>query len=432
MENNEKHVLYPEYKIFLAICLLFVVSAFIFSSPSEIVQGLGEIFKSRGLLLTDYMVVGGIGAAIINSTIVGLYSVLLLYLAKAKPTGGMIMALWMAVGWTYWGAHVFSIMPLTIGCWLYAKFKKRPFSDFLVIALLGETIAPLVSVFYVSNPIMLHMEASWPVVLNVVMGIGFGIIAGFLLPIIAGAATRFHDGYTLYNMGVTGGFIAVFAAGLFKAFGIAVPTESIVMAGENFRLSIYLFVIFASLIGTGLFLGAKNKTNHVENLKGIIAHPGHAPNDYYTMFGPTAYINMGLLGCIGTLVVLAIKAELGGATFACIFSMVAFGCFGKTIYNVLPVMTGAILCAFLNGTPFNATGNILPILFCSCLAPIAGEYGWFWGIVTGFFHVLITQHIGSITNGFNIYNNGFCSGFVAFFIVAVAAALRPEKKEASA
>ncbi|MCL1848206.1 MAG: DUF1576 domain-containing protein, partial [Clostridiales bacterium] len=128
---EEKHKLHREFLEFLCISVFFVVVAFLFDKPADILGGLGRIFTARGLLLTDYMVVGGIGAAMINSTIVGWYSLLLLYLSKAKASGSTIMALWMAVGWTYWGANVFNIMPLTCGVWLYAKFKKEPFSNYI-------------------------------------------------------------------------------------------------------------------------------------------------------------------------------------------------------------------------------------------------------------------------------------------------------------
>ena len=427
MDRKNKHFLYPEYRIFLATCIVFVAAAFVFDRPQGIINGLGRIFVSRGLLLTDYMVVGGIGAAIINSTLVGVYSVLLLYWSGAKPTGATIMSLWMAVGWTYWGANVLSIIPLTCGVWLYAQLKKRPFADFAVVAILGETIAPIVSVFFFSNPVMLHLGIEWHLSLNIIMGIFAGLICGFLLPAIASAAARMHDGYTLYNIGVTGGMIALFLAGLFKAFGVSVPTEMIWHSGDNLRIAIFLYVLFAVLIFIGLRLGWADKTNHIKKFKDMCSQTGHAPNDFYQGYGDSSYINMGLLGIIGTTVALVLGGDLNGATFACIFSMVAFGTLGKHVYNVLPLMLGGIICAFLNTQEVNAPTNILAILFSTCLAPIAGQFGWGWGMVAGFLHVVMVIHVGPLTNGFNLYNNGFASGFVAFFLVPVIMALKREK-----
>ena len=424
MAREHKHTLYKEYRTFLAISIIFVAAAFVFEKPIEIINGLGQIFVSRGVLLTDYMDLAGIGAAIINSTLVGIYSVLLLHWSGAKPTGATIMALWMAVGWTYWGANILNIIPITLGVWLYSRIKNRPLSDFAVVAILGETLAPIVSVFFFSNPVMLHLGAQWHISVNVIMGVFAGLVCGFLLPIIAAAATRMHDGYTLYNIGVTGGIIALFLAGVFKAFGVTVPTELLWHSGTNLEIAIFLYVLFAALILTGIILGKEKKTNHFENIRKISAETGHAPNDFYQLYGDTSYINMGLLGIIGTTVTLILGGDLNGATFACIFSMVAFGSLGKHPLNVLPLIIGGIICAMLNTQDITAPANILAILFSTCLAPIAGQFGWIWGIVAGFFHVIIVIHVGPLTNGFNLYNNGFASGFVAFFLVPIIVALK--------
>ena len=67
------------------------------------------------------------------------------------------------------------------------------------------------------------------------------------------------------------------------------------------------------------------------------------------------------------------------------------------------------------------------VLFSTCLAPIAGKYGWIGGLLAGFAHVAIVTHTGPLTGGMNLYNNGFASGFVAFFIVPILAEFIKEK-----
>jgi len=423
-----KRSLYSEYKIFLAINLIFVVAALFFDTPADIIRGMGEIFASRGLLLTDYMVIGGVGAALVNMAMVGFYAVGVLYVMGAKPTGAALMCLWMSTGWASWGAHVFSILPFTIGVWLFSKYKKKPFSDYMVGAVLCHAIAPIVSVFYVSNPIMLHLGAEWHLMVNILFGLGVGMFIGFFLPAILGVALRMHDGFTLYNMGVAGGFIAMFLAAILSFFRIQVPTEFTWYYDHQLEITIFLVVISAALILAGILTNRKNNANHFEGMKKLIALTGHKDNDFYTQLGGAAYINMGLLCLIGTIVTLAVGAELNGATFACIFSMVAFGSFGKHIHNVLPIITGGILGAIVSVNPIYAPSNILPILFATCLAPIAGKYGWFWGIVTGYIHLNIISHVGHLTNGFVLYNNGFASGFVAMMLVPLIIALQRKLK----
>jgi hypothetical protein len=59
----------------------------------------------------------------------------------------------------------------------------------------------------------------------------------------------------------------------------------------------------------------------------------------------------------------------------------------------------------------------LAILFSTGLAPIAGKYGWHWGMIAGFVHVSVAIIIGDLNGGMNLYNNGFAGGFVAITAV---------------
>jgi len=298
-----------------------------------------------------------------------------------------------------------------------------------VPALICHTIAPIVSLFYISNPIMLHLGVQWPLIVNLLIGIAVGLICGFIMPIVLSTMTRFHDGFTLYNMGVAGGVIAVFIAALFYGAGVPIPTESMWYYERQAEQAIFLYVIFVSLILLGLFTGGGKFGRHFENIKELVAHPGHALNDFHSLFGDTAYINMGLLGIIGTTWALVFGLGLNAGIFACVFSMAAFGSLGKHIKNVIPLLIGASLCAYLNVLDFASPTNALAILFSTCLAPIAGKFGFFWGVVAGFLHVLMVIHIGPVTNGLNLYNNGFCSGFVALFLVPIIVGLKREKRD---
>jgi len=389
---------------------------------------LGLIFAQRGLLITDYIAVGGLGAAIINSTIACVYAVLVLYIMKAKPTGAALMFLWMTAGCTYWGANIFNIFPLTLGVWFFSKYKKKPFSDYVVAALLCHTIAPIVSVFYVSNPVALHyFGAEWPPVINMFIGFMIGLGIGFILPVVLSTMVRVHKGFTLYNMGVAGGVIALFTAAVLSGFGIDVPTESMWYTERQGTIAIFLYVTFAALILMGLVPGKWEKADHYANIRDLISRCGHEENDFYFHHGSSTYINMGIMGALGTTWAIIFGIDLNAGTFACIFSMIAFGALGKHIRNSLPLLIGATICAFLNSVGFHEPTNALAILFSSCLAPIAGKYGFGWGMVAGFLHVFMVIQIGPTTNGFNLYNNGFASGFIALFLVPIIEAFRRKK-----
>jgi hypothetical protein len=71
---------------------------------------------------------------------------------------------------------------------------------------------------------------------------------------------------------------------------------------------------------------------------------------------------------------------------------------------------------------------LLAALFGTTLAPIAGRFGWRWGIVAGFVHSSVAQAVGSAHGGLVLYNNGFAAGLVAAILVPVIIALQPVAK----
>ena len=72
---------YPPYVILSVLYLFFIVFAFFLDSPSEVFNGLKSIILSSDILITDYMEVGGIGAALVNAALTSLLSLLLLIIS---------------------------------------------------------------------------------------------------------------------------------------------------------------------------------------------------------------------------------------------------------------------------------------------------------------------------------------------------------------
>jgi hypothetical protein len=51
--------------------------------------------------------------------------------------------------------------------------------------------------------------------------------------------------------------------------------------------------------------------------------------------------------------------------------------------------------------------------------PIAGQFGWLFGIVAGFLHAAVVLVVGEPCGGYNLYNNGFSAGLVALVMVSL-------------
>ena len=162
------------YAIMLVVNLTFIVMAFSLDSPSEIFHGFIRIISSRSILVTDYLAIGGVGAAFINVAIVGLCSLTMLITSRIKPSGAVIMALWLTAGFAFFGKNVFNMIPLTIGVWLYAKYRKEPFTNYTLASLLVATLSPVVSEMSFFGALSLPIE--------LILGIIIGFVVGFIFP----------------------------------------------------------------------------------------------------------------------------------------------------------------------------------------------------------------------------------------------------------
>lgn len=396
---------YLPYVVISIINLFFLLSAFILDSPREILSGLITILKSPDILITDYVELGGIGAALINSSLTSFIPMIILILLKVKPNGAIIMSIWLIKGFAFFGKNILNIWPIMIGVYLYSKYKKEPFSKYVLTALLSTTLAPTVSQF--------SYTGHFPSYSGIILGLSLGIFTGFILPPIANHCFNSHSGYNLYNVGFAAGLFATLLMAILRALGIEFPSRLIWNVGSNRIFSIILFTTSLFLIIIGLY---KNK-NLINDIKNIFNKSGILPSDFYQDFGRTAYFNMGILGLISTTLVLIINGDLNGPTISGIFTIIGFGAFGKHLLNVIPVIIGALMGAYINTNPINSPSLILAILFSTALAPIAGKFGWLAGLLAGILHVNMVSNIGYLHGGLNLYNNGLGAGFVAMLLV---------------
>lgn len=385
------------------------VFSLFWQSPSEIFRGLLSIVTSRGVLYTDYIEIGGMGAAFMNSVIICAITLLALYRMAIVPDGSTIMALFLTAGFAMFGKNILNMMPVTLGVWLYAKSVRKPFSDFYLTALLAATISPVTSEIIFLD--IYHLP------INLLGGVLLGTLTGFLFPMISVFVSRVHGGYNLYNMGFAGGLLATFIIAFLTSLNIYVQPVFYVSSGNNLKLGVFLYTLSAFLVICGLVLGDRKKI--LSDFVSLLKTSGKLPSDYYGEYGANIYINMGLLCAFATTLILFLGAELNGPVVAGILTITGFGAVGKHLRNVIPLLAGAVIATHVNQwNPVYPT-NVLTILFCTGLAPIAGQYGIGWGMLAGFVHVCIAHHIGYLSSGMNLYSNGFAAGFVALMLIPI-------------
>ena len=405
---------YPPYVVLSILYLFFILFAFFLDSPSEIFHGLKSIILSSDILITDYMEVGGIGAALINAALTSLLSLLLLIIIGIKPNGSTIMSLWLMTGFSFLGKNIFNIWPIILGVYLFSRYQKEPFLNYILVALLGTSLSPVVSqISFGSNQYNL---------ISIILGVLLGITVGFILPPIASHSIKAHNGYNLYNIGFASGLIATLLMSILRGFGINLDSRLIWHSGSNKILSILLLICCIYLIIIGIIYGKNKKTT----LTNINKQTGRLISDFYILFGETTYINMGILGILAACFVILIGGDLNGATICGIFTIIRYGSFGKNIKNTIPIIIGATLAAISNINEVTSPALLLSILFSTTLAPICGKFGWKYGVLAGIIHVNIVTNIGYLHGGLNLYNNGLAGGFVAMILIPLITTFKKE------
>jgi hypothetical protein len=414
MQETGRYKIPVDYYIMFLICVLFIIIAFILDTPQKIFNGYFQIHTSRSVLITDYVALAGPGAALLNSAILVIFNLFLLILSKREPNGRVIAALFLTIGFSLFGKNMLNTLPIMAGVWLYGRVTGKSFSDLVVYAMVSATIAPIVSEIAFLNE---HFT-----IIKFISAYLIGIFAGFIFPVIAEHVKHMHNNYCLYNGGIAGGFIATMFAGFLRSIGIDIIPENIWDTSHTTQLAFLVYGIAISLILYGLF--TENFFIAVKKYKRLLKEKDPDDCDYLLKYRNTCYINIGIMCIVSTTVMLILGKPINGPILGGIFTVSGFAACGKHLKNATPIIIGSIIAVFLNHLDRTASVNILAILFSTGLAPIAGKYGWHWGIITGFLHVSIAVFIGDINGGLNLYNNGFAGSFIAVLILPIIVAFK--------
>lgn len=388
--------------ILIILPTILLILAFIMDSLSNIIRGLYDIIIAPDILLTDYLHVGGLGATFVNASILAYVNLYIIYKLKLKINGALIAAIFTTIGFSFFGKNIFSVWPMYIGGYLYIKYQNIEFKNIMVIIMFSTCLAPAVSEIAFGD----YM----PVSFGLPLGILFGIFCGFIITPLSSYMNRIHDGYNLYNIGFTAGLLGTLINSLLKGFGINIKQQYILSTEFDLFFKILLVIFFTFLITLGFII---NK-NSFRGYSKILSYSGRLVSDYTQLVGyGLTFINMGIMGLISIIYVIALYGVFNGPVVGAIFTVVGFSAFGKHPKNTLPVLAGVFIAGVITLWDINSTIVIISGLFGTTLAPIAGKYGISAGILAGFLHLSLVMNIGSIHGGINLYNNGFSGGLIA-------------------
>jgi hypothetical protein len=362
------------------------------------------------LLITDYLAVGGLMGTLLNVWLVTWSAILMMSYLKVPLSGATLAGILTILGFAFFGKNVWNFLPIWLGFYLYTVYKKASLSSYAGTFLFSTGLAPLTS--FIAFGIGLDWYVGLP------LAVFSGIIAGFIVPLVVSIVGKFHQGYNLYNTGFGLGFIAMVFAAIIRGAGITYTFTNSAISVEYHDFLFWLVLASSLLlIGLGFFFDRKPWLRLIF----LFQSPGNLPSDYVKNhgLGPTL-INTGILGLLSLATITLIGVKISGPMMAAMYTLIGFGGYGKHPFNSVPVMIGLSLATLLPGFNLTDLSPSIGLFFVTALAPIAGKFGLFYGLIAGFIHLLISPYALNLQGGFDLYNNGFTAGLVAGVVVVIA------------
>lgn len=411
-EQKEKLIQY----LLLAVPSSFIIIGGLLQEPMEIFNGFKKIVQFPDSLITDYIAIGGISATLMNAGILMLLNFWALRKTGMQINGFFIAGYFIIGGFAFMGNNLVNVLPIYGGTYLYAKYQKEDYKRFAVIGIFSTSLAPLITeiVYLTDNTIGAKVTA----------GIMVGVFLGFVMPVLAAHMMKFHEGFNLYNVGFTSGVIGTVVVAVMRGYGVVISSHLVVSSNHE-RLLVILVVAYALLfIGIGYYLNQDYQIKYRQ----VFKYSGRLITDYVMLTGyGTTLINMGLMALVGVGYVALSGADYNGAVMAGIMTLTGFSALGNHPKNSIPIMLGVFIGAYTKIWDLSSVGVVISGLFGTTLAPIAGVYGAWAGILAGFLHLSVVMNIGYLHGGVNLYNNGFSGGLVAAVLVPIIDAFRREE-----
>jgi hypothetical protein len=400
--------------IILTFTILSVFLYFVIIDKKNIALGLEKIVTSPSILITDFLVIGGLGATFLNAFSLFLFNFILVKAFNLKINGIVLAAFFTVFGFSFFGKNIFNVLPIYLGGIIYTKFEHLDFKTVLPTIMFTSALAPFISAMAFSSS-----DSNDAFLMAMVLG----IMIGFIATPLAKKMVSFHEGFNLYNLGFTGGLIGAVITSVLKAYNFHIEPQKLISTKYHLVLLFTCSMVFLLMILVGVFINNNSFTDYKKLLKST-----GLKSDFVDIHGyGLTFINMGINGFISLGFILLLGQTLNGPFLAGILTIVGFSAFGKHPLNITPILVGV----WLAGYTTNVDGFVLVLsaLFGTAMAPISGVYGPLWGVVAGWLHMSVVQNIGVVHGGLNLYNNGFSAGIVAGVLLPIIRTLTERKNK---
>ena len=396
-----------------ASTLAFLVAAVLCPDRAQMFTGLAGILMSPAQITKDYFIIGSVSGTFLNVGLVMAVFTVMLYIPGTVSKGSTVAAYFLTAGFSTWGINFLNIWPFVLGVLVLSLVKRKPFSQYVDLAMFSTALCPLVSELLLRYPNA--EEVHGITFTSALLALAIGMAVGFLTPAMAAHSPNLHKGYDLYSAALPGGLLGFFlVATLYKTLGHDVPAITPTL-GDGRPEIVWTFcgIFFGLCILGGFLLNGKSFKGYLDLLKDT----GHKA-DFTSKYGPgLAIMNVGVYGLFIVAYYILVGGSFNGVTLGIIFCMVCWGAAGAHPGNTWPIMVGYVLASFLGVNAANAQAIMIGLCFASGLAPIAGVYGWWAGVIGGAAHYALVTSVPAIHGGFCLYNGGFTALLIAVIMV---------------
>jgi hypothetical protein len=420
--------------LFFLFSLAFLAMAVIAPDRESMISGLVNICTNSGQIAKNYFEpesYGGISGAFLNVGLVGLICSLLFLLPHAKPNAGSVLGYFLTTGFAFWGITALNIWVCFAGVLVYSLIRREPFGKNANYAMFATGLAPLIT-----DMLFRYPQEAWHgfTFYGVLLALAVSCLIALALPAGCIHSPIMHKGYDIYSAAVPIGLMAFFLRSfLYKVLGGHLPTAVNVglEVTNRFLCNSFCITVFVLSILAGFLLNGKSFKGYLS----LLRDTGYSV-DYSLKYSPAlALINLGIYGLFILVYYNLIGAAWNAVTLGCVFCMLACCFSGSHPRNVWPIMVGYILASYgtkavffgldtlNNNTVFSMAINAQPVVIGLCfangLSPIAGRYGWQYGVLAGMLQFIFVTCVPLLHGGYCLYNGGLTDAFVCFLYVPV-------------
>ena len=444
--NQRLIYLYP-----LFISLFFLAAtpiAVIYTKEWDFFENLLRILTSPSKLVTDYFALGGLGSTLFNAAVCGLFTNLITYLSRAKANATVLAGYMLVVAHCFYGLNFLNMWPPFLGILLYCLVMKKKPSENIHIAFFSTALAPFVSELCFRYTIQDYdssvISVNW---VGVALSLVCGLAIGFVIPALLPGTSAMYHGYSLYKAGLAIGILGIFLnAFMYSTLGVDKPVNEPIVNDSYYSLpygyrgfmNAFFIILFSVTFIVGFILNKKS----IHGYRDLLKCTGHG-TDFTDKFGmPVCMINIAIYGFailaylnlafILPSIIPGLPAGCGftGPTAGVVLAALTFAADGQHVKNVYPVAVGYVSLFALVVIICNIAGFDVPwtlstqayingLAFATGLCPIAGKYGFRYGVLAGFMSALICSVTAEMHGGFVLYNGGFTAGLTALVLIPI-------------